>query len=230
MSVAASNAPRASGTRAVDGARRPSARPAVASVHSPTSPPSPLRRIRTSPSRTSTSRSTPASASIASSGSRALPSVAERLHRPALDEQLAVAEPELPVRPPRREQVVGDHHDRHAELLVHALERIEHQRRRLAVELGRRLVGEQDLRQVRERDGDRDALLLAARELPGPVVRAVGEPDHLEQLARRPAGGGDLHPARGRGEPHVLHARSGRAPGCAPSPARRTRPGRAGTR
>ena len=29
--------------------------------------------------------------------------------------------------------------------------------------------------------------------------------DHLEQLAGRPPGGGDLHPARGRREPHVLH-------------------------
>src|SRR4249919_554421 len=36
---------------------------------------------------------------------------AERLHRLALDQQLAVAEPELPVRPPRGQEVVGHHHD-----------------------------------------------------------------------------------------------------------------------
>src|SRR6185503_19999887 len=129
---------------------------------------------------------------------------AERLHRLALDQQLAVAEPELPVRPPRGQQVVGDHHDRDAELPVHALERIEHQRRGLAVELRGRLVGEQDLRQVRQRDGDRDTLLLAARELARLVVRAVGETYDLEQLARGPAGRGDLDAARRRGEADVL--------------------------
>src|SRR5215207_7384720 len=129
---------------------------------------------------------------------------AERLHRPSLDEQLAVAEPQLPVRPFRGQQVVGDHHDRDAELVVHALEGIQYEGGRCAVELRRRLVREQDHRQVRQRDGDRDALLFAARELARPVVRAVGEPHDLEQLAGRPARGGDLHAARGRGEPDVL--------------------------
>src|SRR5918995_1234965 len=129
---------------------------------------------------------------------------AERLHRLSLDEQLAVAEPQLPVRPLRGQQVVGDHDDGDSELVVHALEGIEDECGRLAVELRRRLVREQDHRQVRQRDGDRDALLFAARELARPVVRAVGEPDDLEQLSRRPARGGDLHAARGRGEPDVL--------------------------
>src|ERR671911_536200 len=129
---------------------------------------------------------------------------AERLHRLSLDEQLAVAEPQLPVPPLRGQQVVGDHDDGDSELVVHALEGIEDECGRLAVELRRRLVREQDHRQVRQRDGDRDALLFAARKLARPVVRAVGEPDDLEQLARRPARGGDLHAARGRGEPDVL--------------------------
>src|SRR4029453_15133127 len=111
---------------------------------------------------------------------------------------------ELPVRSLRGQQVVGDHHDRDAELVVHALERIEHEGGRLAVELRRRLVSEQDHGQVRQRDGDRDALLFAARELARPVVRAEREPHDLEQLAWRPARGGDLHTARGRGESDVL--------------------------
>src|SRR5262245_27790953 len=129
---------------------------------------------------------------------------AERLHRPALDEQLPVAEAQLPARLLRGEQVVGHHHDRHAELVVHAPEGLEHERGRLAVELGGRLVGEQDLRDVRERHGHRDALLLAARELSGPVLAAVGEPHDLEELVRGPSSRRNPRAARGRRQLHVL--------------------------
>jgi hypothetical protein len=54
------------------------------------------------------------------------------------------------------------------------------------------LVEEEDLRRDAERAGDRDAHLLAARELARVVVLAVGEPDEGEALGR------DLRAARGR--------------------------------
>ena len=53
---------------------------------------------------------------------------------------------------------------------------------RLGVELAGRLVGEEELRAVGERPGDRDALLLAARQLVRPVLRPVRQPDDVEQL------------------------------------------------
>ena len=56
--------------------------------------------------------------------------------------------------------------------------------RRAAVELAGRLVGEEDLRGVGERDGDRDALLLAARQALGPVIEPIGQADEAEQLRR----------------------------------------------
>ena len=58
---------------------------------------------------------------------------------------------------------------------------VEHLADELGVERRRRLVEEQHLRRERERPGDRDALLLAARELPRVVVGLVGEPDAGEQ-------------------------------------------------
>ena len=48
----------------------------------------------------------------------------------------------------------------------------------------RRLVEQQHLRLQRERAGDRDALLLAARQLARVVVGLVGEADALEQRQR----------------------------------------------
>ena len=57
-----------------------------------------------------------------------------------------------------------------------------------AVEIAGRLVGEQDRRIVGERPRDRDALLLAARELRRVVMAAIGQTDFVEQLLRaRPA-------------------------------------------
>ncbi len=54
------------------------------------------------------------------------------------------------------------------------------------VELARRLVGEQQRRARRERDGERDALLLAARELVAEGVATSREPDPLQQLLDAP--------------------------------------------
>src|SRR5690606_14533299 len=52
------------------------------------------------------------------------------------------------------------------------------------VERAGRLVGEKEPRARDERSRDRDALALAARELGGPMLHAVGEPDGRERLAR----------------------------------------------
>ena len=57
-------------------------------------------------------------------------------------------------------------------------------RARGAVEVPRRLVGEDDARLLDERPGDRDALLLAAGEMRRQVGRAIGEADLLEQGER----------------------------------------------
>ena len=57
-----------------------------------------------------------------------------------------------------------------------------------AVEIPGRLVGEQHRRVVGERAGDRDALLLAARELRRVMVAAIGEPDLVEQRSARAPG------------------------------------------
>ena len=53
------------------------------------------------------------------------------------------------------------------------------------VEVGGGLVGQQDRRVGRQPAGDRDALLLAAGELVGPLARALGQADPLRG-ARRP--------------------------------------------
>ena len=47
-----------------------------------------------------------------------------------------------------------------------------------------RLVGEDQRGIEAERAGDRDALLLAARQVSGMMVRALGQPDLVEQLGR----------------------------------------------
>src|SRR6185503_13358023 len=71
------------------------------------------------------------------------------------------------------------------------------------VEMGGRLVGEEQRRLVDEGAGDGDALLLPAREVAGAVLHAVAEADALEQLtgaaprvtsprARRPQGRGHV--------------------------------------
>ena len=56
------------------------------------------------------------------------------------------------------------------------------------VEVAGGLVGEQEARRARDGPRERDALLLAARELHGIVVTARAEPDLVEQPpARAPA-------------------------------------------
>ena len=81
-----------------------------------------------------------------------------------------------------RMRVVRDHHHRLAELLGRRAQELEDAGARLRVEVAGRLVGEHDRRPRDERAGDRDALLLAARELGRTVVAPVGQPDPLQQV------------------------------------------------
>ena len=74
-----------------------------------------------------------------------------------------------------------------------------------AVEIAGRLVGEQQVRLVRERARDRDALLLAAGQLPGPVLWRSAEAHRFEEAGCR------ARPAR-----HAARRRTS-------SPARRSR-------
>ena len=73
--------------------------------------------------------------------------------------------------------LVGDQDDRDAALAVEPLQDLHDLDAGAAVEVAGGLVGEEQLGVVDQRAGDRDALLLAARELVRRVVRAVAEAD-----------------------------------------------------
>ena len=121
---------------------------------------------------------------LASSCSIAAEDVVRRRAR-QLAHDLAVGEEEHAVGHRGGAGVVGDHHDRLAQLVDRVAELLEDLAARGRVEVARRLVGEDDRRPRDERAGDRDALLLAAGELGGPVRPPVGDPD-LGRAARRP--------------------------------------------
>ena len=76
-----------------------------------------------------------------------------------------------------------DHHQRAAALVDRVAQQREHVAARPGVQRAGRLVGEDHVGLPDERAGDRDALLLAARELRGTVAGAVAEPDALERAA-----------------------------------------------
>ena len=75
-----------------------------------------------------------------------------------------------------------DHDHRLAVVLDRLVQQLEDLAAGLRVEVAGRLVGEDDCRAGDERARDRDALLLAAGELGGPVGQAVGEPDPLDEI------------------------------------------------
>src|SRR6266545_7304694 len=73
-----------------------------------------------------------------------------------------------------------------------------------AVEVGGRLVGQDERRVVGQRPGDRHALLLPAGELVGAEAEAVAQPHPFEQLAGAPVGGGAGDPGEVAGQLDVL--------------------------
>ena len=87
-----------------------------------------------------------------------------------------------------------------------AAQELEHLMAGLGVEIAGGLVGEQQLRVVHERAGDRQPLLLAARELPGAPPGGLLEAELRDQPARsrRCAVAVGAEP---RGQQHVLLAR-----------------------
>ncbi len=121
-------------------------------------------------------------------------------------------------------EVVGDHDDRAAELVLQALHQVEDLRLGGHVERRGRLVGDQQVGVVDERHRDHHALAHAARELVRVVVDALlgaRDADRLQQLERaRPARPPSSRPG-GAGSPRRAAARS-----CAPGSATSSGPGR----
>ncbi len=68
-------------------------------------------------------------------------------------------------------------------LAVHLLQQFVQRLGGVLVQIARRLVGQQERRPHDERAGNGDALLLAARQHPGPVLQPLGQPDTLEEAA-----------------------------------------------
>src|SRR6266545_255450 len=73
-----------------------------------------------------------------------------------------------------------------------------------AVEVGGRLVGQDERRVVGQRPGDRHALLLPAGELLGPEAEAVAQPHPFQQRAGAPVGGRAGDPGEVAGQLDVL--------------------------
>ncbi len=77
---------------------------------------------------------------------------------------------------------MGDEHERDADVALDPLELELHRLAELEVEGGERLVEQQRARQVDQRPGERDALLLAAGELVRAAVGELAELDDVEHL------------------------------------------------
>ena len=92
-----------------------------------------------------------------------------------------VGEQDHPVRVGRGRRVVRDHDDRAAELAHRAAQEAQHLGARARVEVAGGLVGEHDLGLGDQRAGDRDALLLAAGQLAGPVREPLTEPEGVDE-------------------------------------------------
>ena len=73
--------------------------------------------------------------------------------------------------------LVGDHDDGLVHLLIDLAEQVEHQPGVLRIEVRTRLIGKQDVGLVHHRPGDRDPLLLTAREFSREVVLPVEQAD-----------------------------------------------------
>ena len=113
---------------------------------------------------------------------QALHAVENALGRGFVDfvDDLSVGEEDDPIGVRRRIGVVRDHHDCLAELFHRAPHEAENVGTRLAVEIARGFVGEDDLRLARQRAGDGDSLLLATRQLGRLVVETVAQADGVD--------------------------------------------------
>ncbi len=139
--------------------------------------------IRRARPKVLTCRSVAAQRRIAARRGRRLARI--KPHRALVADEPARGERQPPRAARRERDVVRDEDQRRAALAVEP----EHQVRDFdaggGVEVAGRLVGQQQLRLAGERARDRDALLLAARQLLRVVGRAPREPDAVEP-ARRP--------------------------------------------
>src|SRR6516162_11404072 len=106
--------------------------------------------------------------------------VGRRRHE--LVDHLAVGQEDHSIRIGRAPGVVGDHDDRLVEIVDGATEKAQHLGRRIGVQVAGGLVSEDQIGVVDERPGAGAALLLAARQLAGPVGEAVGDPQLRDQV------------------------------------------------
>ena len=79
---------------------------------------------------------------------------------------------------------MGGDQRRHAMLTHHAQQFAEHHGGGRDIEVAGWLVGQQHLRRVRQRAGDRHPLLLAARQFSGQMLLPVGQAERRQQTVR----------------------------------------------
>ena len=99
----------------------------------------------------------------------------------------------------RVRDAVLDEHERPRAVLGEAREDRPHERRAFRIQIRRRFVQQQQARTKRDRPGDRESLLLAARERVGAVIVGVGERHRRERRV-------DARPDALRGDAAVLEA------------------------
>jgi len=104
----------------------------------------------------------------------------------------AIGEVDHPVGNGSNADVVGDHRRGGAELLVAALDRLQHDDPGLAVQGAGRLITQQHLGPLGDGPGDGDPLLFAAGELGREMVHAVLQLDQRQRRLRGQRVGGDL--------------------------------------
>ena len=107
----------------------------------------------------------------------------DHLRRPALLDAAAVHDGDAVAHRERLLLVVRDEDERDAERLLERLELDLQILAQAGVERAERLVEQQHARPQHERAGQRDALLLTARELPGLALLVAGELHERERLA-----------------------------------------------
>ena len=99
--------------------------------------------------------------------------------------------------------IVGNRHHGGAEQSVRVPDQLDHRGRGGRVELGGRLVGEQQRGLIDQGQRQGQPLLLTAGQPPGPAVRGPGQADPVQQLAGPPAPGPGPAPRRGLGEQQI---------------------------